>query len=462
MAARRQGRERPRRARARRGARAARLARLLRQRVPARARGLRRAGPRATDPDCPIADWRDAFVPAGHVGVEDARRRVVALAGALRRATSSSPAWPRPVRAAVDATIVQRGLRLLLDFVGLQRGAAGAGAGRRVHQRVAGPAAGRAGGGAGAGRCARRRWRRSSRAAESLHLLRARVPASASLAPALLELPRAHARGARRRAARRRRAPRLAAGRHGDRLLRGLRARRAARARGGVRGDRPPGLPRVAGAATARAAETLVSPLVRGMYDLVFAYEEGDPERPRFSAGLGLFLADEAVLRLQGRDLLEDARGDGRRRLRAAVPGAARRAACGSRWATGSSGCTSRTGAWPRSRSPAIRDEGDVLERVRRAAVLPGARAAVHARRRCGSERLRRGRAGHGARRGAGVCAELLERLAALARDGWRRGHRADAVAAGLAARGRGRARLAAPRGDGRAATSPRSTPTRR
>jgi uncharacterized protein with NAD-binding domain and iron-sulfur cluster len=38
-------------------------------------------------------------------------------------------------------------------------------------------------------------------------------------------------------------------------------------------------------------AETLESPLVRVMYDFVFAYEGGDPERPRFSAGLGLFLS---------------------------------------------------------------------------------------------------------------------------------------------------------------------------
>jgi uncharacterized protein with NAD-binding domain and iron-sulfur cluster len=39
------------------------------------------------------------------------------------------------------------------------------------------------------------------------------------------------------------------------------------------------------------SAQTCDSPLVRGMYDLAFAYEEGDPERPAMSAGLGLFLA---------------------------------------------------------------------------------------------------------------------------------------------------------------------------
>jgi hypothetical protein len=36
---------------------------------------------------------------------------------------------------------------------------------------------------------------------------------------------------------------------------------------------------------------TLDSGIVRGMYDLVFAYEEGDPSRPRFAAGQGLELA---------------------------------------------------------------------------------------------------------------------------------------------------------------------------
>jgi len=46
--------------------------------------------------------------------------------------------------------------------------------------------------------------------------------------------------------------------------------------------------------------ETLDSPLVRGMYDLVFAYEGGDPERPRFAAGLGLFLASKLFFEYRG------------------------------------------------------------------------------------------------------------------------------------------------------------------
>ncbi|HEX3332997.1 MAG TPA: FAD-dependent oxidoreductase, partial [Acidimicrobiales bacterium] len=44
----------------------------------------------------------------------------------------------------------------------------------------------------------------------------------------------------------------------------------------------------------------LDSPLLRGMYDLVFGYEGGDPARPRFSAGLGLQLATKMLLGYSG------------------------------------------------------------------------------------------------------------------------------------------------------------------
>ena len=46
--------------------------------------------------------------------------------------------------------------------------------------------------------------------------------------------------------------------------------------------------------------EALESPILRGMYDLVFAYEAGDPGRPRFSAGLGLELATKMLLEYSG------------------------------------------------------------------------------------------------------------------------------------------------------------------
>jgi uncharacterized protein with NAD-binding domain and iron-sulfur cluster len=48
------------------------------------------------------------------------------------------------------------------------------------------------------------------------------------------------------------------------------------------------------------ADETLRSPIVNAMYDLVFAYERGDPGRPAFSAGLGLFLASKLFFDYKG------------------------------------------------------------------------------------------------------------------------------------------------------------------
>src|SRR5262249_30921239 len=52
---------------------------------------------------------------------------------------------------------------------------------------------------------------------------------------------------------------------------------------------------------TARVApETLESPIIRALYDLVFAYEDGDRDRPRFSAGLGLFLAAQLFFEHDG------------------------------------------------------------------------------------------------------------------------------------------------------------------
>jgi uncharacterized protein with NAD-binding domain and iron-sulfur cluster len=48
------------------------------------------------------------------------------------------------------------------------------------------------------------------------------------------------------------------------------------------------------------ARETIDSPIVRGMYDLTFAYEGGDRARPRFAAGLGLQLASRMLFDFKG------------------------------------------------------------------------------------------------------------------------------------------------------------------
>ena len=46
--------------------------------------------------------------------------------------------------------------------------------------------------------------------------------------------------------------------------------------------------------------ETIQSPLVRVVYDLVFGYEDGDPDRPRFAAGTGLLLSGKMFFDYQG------------------------------------------------------------------------------------------------------------------------------------------------------------------
>jgi uncharacterized protein with NAD-binding domain and iron-sulfur cluster len=48
------------------------------------------------------------------------------------------------------------------------------------------------------------------------------------------------------------------------------------------------------------AQEVIDSPIVRSMYDLTFAYEEGDRTRPRFAAGLGLQLAFRMLFDFKG------------------------------------------------------------------------------------------------------------------------------------------------------------------
>ena len=48
------------------------------------------------------------------------------------------------------------------------------------------------------------------------------------------------------------------------------------------------------------APDTLDSPIVRGMHDLTFAYEDGDRSRPRFPAGLGVQLSGRMLFDFKG------------------------------------------------------------------------------------------------------------------------------------------------------------------
>jgi uncharacterized protein with NAD-binding domain and iron-sulfur cluster len=47
-------------------------------------------------------------------------------------------------------------------------------------------------------------------------------------------------------------------------------------------------------------ADTIASPLVRVVYDLVFGYEDGDDQRPRFAAGTGLLLSGKMFFDYRG------------------------------------------------------------------------------------------------------------------------------------------------------------------
>src|SRR5262249_51818390 len=48
------------------------------------------------------------------------------------------------------------------------------------------------------------------------------------------------------------------------------------------------------------AQDTIESPLVRVVYDLVFGYEDGDDQRPRFAAGTGLLLSGKMFFDYRG------------------------------------------------------------------------------------------------------------------------------------------------------------------
>ena len=302
LAARRQGREQPRRARPHRGARAARLARLLRQRVPADARGLRGARPRRTDPAARSPTGATRFIPASEVGAADRRRRVGRTGSRASPATSSSRAAGRPAGAAGGGGVrraraaAARGLRRL-GRTSRSRSPAGV-----VLSAVAAPAARRPAPDdfasavrqaeiaalIGAGRVAAAAARRPCPPAARS----ARACSSSSIARASDLLDRL------RRDDDARRSWQLA-----DLLiacLRGIVDGRSARQPGDRWRDRPPRLPRVARPPRGAARRRSTRRWSAVMYDLVFAYEDGDPERPRFSAGLGLVPRDKLFFDYKG------------------------------------------------------------------------------------------------------------------------------------------------------------------
>jgi uncharacterized protein with NAD-binding domain and iron-sulfur cluster len=255
-----------------------------------------------TDPACPIATWRQAFSPADRVGVGDGVgddwSHWLATFGRNDEEPGAAGAPGRPLSV---AAFVRRGLRLLLDFSGsIRRQPVAAGvvlSGRPDPPRAAGAASPLAEVGAV--------LRQAEIAAmvgavEAIRLLETALPRGGPLAATVLT----YLDGMRDDVA--------------ARLRRQRDGRRAAEVadlvitclQGAIRDGlllHPAGFAAIDDldfrewlASHGARSETANSPLVRGMYDLVFAYEDGDPRRPRFAAGLGVFLAGKLFFEYRG------------------------------------------------------------------------------------------------------------------------------------------------------------------
>jgi uncharacterized protein with NAD-binding domain and iron-sulfur cluster len=262
----------------------------------------------ATAPECPILTWRDAIVPAGRVGVADAAHGRstpwVATFTADLDEPGTSPSQPGQLTV---ARFVRRSVQLLLDLW--------ASLGRTDH---ASPPQGVV-----LSNSARRPG--AGRADDPLRSLadfgelarQAEVAALAAAVTAAEQLGAAASPGEPLSAVIVEHLDRLRV-EWADRIRHDETARRLWQVAGlvlacarGAAGDGLLGGP--AGFAAidhldfrewlaghGASPETLDSPLVRGMYDLVFAYEGGDQRRPRFAAGLGLFLASKLFFEYHG------------------------------------------------------------------------------------------------------------------------------------------------------------------
>lgn len=267
-----------------------------------------------TAPDCPIRGWRDAFSPAGRVGVEERTGRGWQHWVATFSTTSGEPGDDgTPGGTGSVAEFLRRGVRLLADFSAslLEMRAADRSATTDVAPTVV------LSGSPQPPRAPRSTERRDGpvgdlggllqqaqfavviAAVEGIRLLGSAVPAGSldvvaeQLDRMRVDLEVVIGRGD----ASLRRLGDLVdlvvtccLGIVRDRLLvdhRGFGAIDDEDFRGWLRrhGARP---------------GTLESALVRGMYDLVFAYADGDRDRPRFCAGLGLFLAGKFFFDYRG------------------------------------------------------------------------------------------------------------------------------------------------------------------
>ena len=253
-----------------------------------------------TAPDCPIRSWRDAFVPAGRVGVEERTGRGWQHWVATFRTTQGEPGDDSVGGTASPAEFLRRAVGLLADFSAslLDMRAAD-----RVEPMVVlsgspqppRPAPSRDLGGL----LQQAQFAAVIAAVEGIRLLGAAVPAG-TLDALTEQLDRM-------------RIDLEVVITRGDTSLRRLAelADLVITCCLGIVQDRLLVDPRGFGVIDdedfrewlrrhgARAG-TLESALVRGMYDLVFAYVDGDRDQPRFCAGLGLFLAGKFFFDYQG------------------------------------------------------------------------------------------------------------------------------------------------------------------
>ncbi len=244
-------------------------------------------------PGCPIRGWRDAFLPQHHVGVEDVHggewsHWLATFAGNDREPGGAGAGEPPSIVA-----FIEQALRLLTEFARSVRPAAEPQPDGLVLSSHPQPPRR----GVGAWNATFATLLRTSEITATIAIVESLRVLEAALAPSSALALRLSERVQRIRedllqtldqAADSRRSRQLA-----DLLLTCIQGA----LRDGLVGPAPDFASideldfREWLARHGAQPETLESPLIRGLYDLAFAYEDGDPRRPRFAAGISLFLA---------------------------------------------------------------------------------------------------------------------------------------------------------------------------
>jgi uncharacterized protein with NAD-binding domain and iron-sulfur cluster len=268
-----------------------------------------------TDPGCPIATWREAFLPEHRVGVEDLHDGEWSHWVATFAANDREPGDPSASASAgppAMAAFFEQALRLLLEFSrSIRSSPAPEPAAVVLSGEPVAPRRPTLSYGDFAALLRQTEIAATIAIVESLRLLDAALPAASPPAARLcarLERIRFELVEALEQAGDSRRSWQLA-----DMLLTSM----LGALRDGLVVPRPD-FTRIDDVdfrawLTRHGAhpQTLESPLIRGLYDLGFAYEDGDTRRPRFAAGLALFLAMKLFFDYKGAIFWKAAAGMG-------------------------------------------------------------------------------------------------------------------------------------------------------